>query len=82
MSTLHVRNIPDDLYERVRKLADREKRSLTTEVIDLLDHAVRDRESREGTGILLARIARRARKTKFPAGWVDSVDLLREDRDR
>ena len=46
MSTLHVRNIPDELYDRVRKLADREKRSLTTEVNDLLDHAVRDRESR------------------------------------
>ena len=71
MSTLHVRNIPDELYDRVRKLADREKRSLTTEVIDLLDHAVRDRESREGTQTILARIQRRARKAR-----------LREDRDR
>ena len=40
MATLHVRNIPDELYDRLRKMADEDHRSLSSEVIGLLEDAV------------------------------------------
>ena len=37
MAILHVRNVPDDLYERLKKRAAAERRSLSAEVIALLE---------------------------------------------
>lgn len=82
MPTLHVRNVPRDLYGRIRKLAERERRSLSGEVIDLLDRASRTEALREDPTVILDRIRRRAGKFRLPRGWTDSVELLREDRDR
>jgi plasmid stability protein len=39
MATLHVRNVPDELYERLKSLAEEDHRSLSAEVIDLLQEA-------------------------------------------
>lgn len=36
MATLNVKGFPDDLYEELKKRADREHRSLAQEVIHLL----------------------------------------------
>jgi plasmid stability protein len=82
MATLHVRNIPDRLYKRIQKQAEEENRSLTAEVIQLLSHGLQAREARRGAAATLARIRGRARKAELPRGWVDSVDLIREDRSR
>jgi plasmid stability protein len=40
MATLHVRNVPDELYERLKALADEDHRSLSSEVIWLLEEAL------------------------------------------
>ncbi len=40
MATLHVRNVPDDLYERLRHSAATKHRSLSAEIIDLLESGV------------------------------------------
>jgi len=37
MATLHVRNVPDDLYERLRRQAEAEGRSIGAEAVQLLD---------------------------------------------
>lgn len=37
MATLHVRNVPDDLYDRLRLRAAAEHRSMSAEVIRLLE---------------------------------------------
>jgi plasmid stability protein len=37
MATLYVRNVPDDLYERLRVQADAEGRSIGAEAVQLLD---------------------------------------------
>ena len=37
MATLHVRNVPDELYERLRRQADAEGRSIGAEAVQLLD---------------------------------------------
>lgn len=39
MATLNIKNFPDDLYERLQKRAQREHRSLTQEVVHILEKA-------------------------------------------
>jgi len=82
MATLHVRNVPDKLYKRIHKLAEEENRSVTAEVIQLLNQGLQAREARRGAAGIIDRIRGRARKMELPRGWTDSVDLIREDRSR
>ena len=46
MATLNVKNMPDDLYEQVRRRARRERRSLSQEVIVLLGRSLAEAPSR------------------------------------
>ncbi|MCA9432508.1 MAG: hypothetical protein KC940_18485 [Candidatus Omnitrophica bacterium] len=80
MSTLHIENVPGDLHDRLRELAERRKRSLDSEVLDLLTQAVRDAEFRQSQKEILAGL----RQKRFQPGAEvpDSLDLLREDRAR
>ena len=82
MRILHVRNVPDDLYSRIQRLATAKNRSMSAQVIQLLDQALQTEEARQAQARVLAGIRRRRvsyiRKPTTP----DSVTLLREDRDR
>ncbi len=78
MATLHVRNVPDSLYEQLRELAESKNRSLSAEVIILLGRALE--ETTGDQAALLARIRRRRSFTPAVAGAPDSTTLLREDR--
>lgn len=81
MPTLHVRNVPEDLYERIRQQAIAEKRSLSAEVLALLEMAV-ERQP-EPRGPLFERIRRRRAQIERAVGKLpSSVDLVREDRAR
>lgn len=80
MATLHVRNVPDDLYERIRHRAAIERRSLSAEVVTILEQVVGQRPEAR---LVLDRIVRRRRQLKRTAGqFPSSVELLREDRSR
>jgi plasmid stability protein len=46
MATLNVKNFPDDLYERIKRRAAAERRSIAGEVVQLLDRAVGEAEPR------------------------------------
>jgi antitoxin FitA len=80
MPTLHVRNVPTDLYERVQQRAQAENRSISAEVINLLRSALHETERPQ------ARILEEIRRRRFyrPAdvGAPESILLLREDRER
>ncbi len=80
MSTIHVRSVPEELYERIQKLAASKNHSLSAEVILLLDRAVEAEESRKQQAQLLSNIRRR--RFSPPAGTTDSLKLLHEDRSR
>lgn len=82
MATLHVRNVPEKLYKRIQKLAEKENRSVTAEVIQLLSQGLQAREARRSAASVIDRIQNRAQKVVLPRGWTDSVDLIREDRHR
>jgi plasmid stability protein len=77
---LHVRNIPPDLHQRIRRLAAADDASLSAEVVSLLDRALRDREMRGRQKRVLAEIRRR--RFKAPRGAPGAPALLREDRAR
>jgi len=40
MAILHVRNVPEDLYNRLKQRAKAQRRSLSAEVISLLEWAL------------------------------------------
>jgi plasmid stability protein len=82
MAILHVRNVPEKLYRRIQKLAEEENRSVTAEVIQLLNQGLRAREARRSAAEVIERIRQRARRIELPRDWKDSAELLREDRSR
>jgi plasmid stability protein len=82
MAILHVRNVPEKLYKRIQKLAEEENRSVTAEVIQLLNQGLQAREARRGAVEVIERIRQRAQKIELPRGWKDSAELLREARSR
>ncbi len=45
MATLNVKNVPEKLYSRLRARARRERRSLSQEVLRILEEATRPRET-------------------------------------
>lgn len=80
MNTLHVRSVPDSLYKRIRSLANVKNRSLSAQVITLLEQAVDAEERRVEQKKVLNSIQRR--RFKVPKNAPTSLELLREDRTR
>jgi plasmid stability protein len=75
MPTLHVRNVPETLYDRLRERAQEQNRSLSAEVVMLLDFALE--ESTDMQAQLLDNIRRRRFFNPAAAGAPDSTTLLR-----
>lgn len=80
MSTLHVRDVPDELYANLKRRAETQNRSLSAEVITLLGWAVKEVE--RASEVSLESIRRRRFFEPASAGAPDSTTLLREDRGR
>ena len=80
MPILHVRNVPGNLYERLRCRAETQHRSISAEVITLLTWAMDEVE--QPPQVTLASI--RSRRFFRPAkvGAPDSTAILRQDRER
>jgi antitoxin FitA len=82
MAILHIRNVPDDLYERLRRRAAGQHRSLSAEVIDLLESGVRAMPSPDEFDDWLQR-ARELREELRAQGFAfDAAAAIREDRER
>ena len=80
MNTLHVRSVPDDIYQRIRLMASIKNRSLSAQVITLLTQALDAEERRVEQTKVLTSIQRR--RFKAPQNAPASLELLREDRGR
>jgi plasmid stability protein len=80
MSILHVRNIPSDLYERIRRQAHTQNRSISAHVVYLLERAVQ--ESSRSQDEILENIRRRRFYRPDQVDAPDSLSLLRQDRQR
>lgn len=65
MPTLTIKNVPDDLYARLKRRAELNRRSLNSEVIVCIERAVRSR--RVSPEAILARARRLREKTaRYP----------------
>ena len=80
MAVLHVRSVPDDLYDTLKRRAQAEGRSLSAEVTWLLSQAVQ--EPARSQSEILVDIARRRRYSPSAASAPSSTDLIRQDRER
>jgi antitoxin FitA len=80
MNILHVRNVPDDIYDRLKQLADANLRSLSAQVIEMLAQEINNEDLRLKQGELLASIRRR--RFAPPENFPKSTELLHEDRQR
>ncbi len=88
MATLYVRNLPDDLYERLQELAKAENRSINAQVITLLQQALptqtvetEDRR-RKDVPKILEEIRLRREQRSAEVEWPDNTELIGEDRAR
>jgi len=80
VSILHVRNVPENLYDQIRRLAEQENRSISAQVIYLLERAVV--QNPQAQQEILGNIRRRRTFNPEQAGAPGSLSLLREDRAR
>jgi hypothetical protein len=80
MPVLHLEDVPNDVYERLQQLADVNQRTLEAEALSLLRRGLPPEVVNCSQAELLADLRRRSFTP--PPGAPDSVDLLREDRER
>ena len=80
MTILHVRSVPDNLYQKLQQLAAARKRSLSAQVITMLAKAVEEEERRAMQAKTLASI--QGRRFKAPQDAPAALELLRENRSR
>ena len=78
MANLTIRNLDDEVVERLKKKAKDNGRSLEAELRELLKQAAKRKSPEE----LLAIADRIAAMTPAGVKQTDSAELLREDRDR
>ncbi len=80
MAALNLSSVPDEVYERIRAMADARKRTVEEEAVGLLSRAVGRERPRRSVSEILKWI--RENRIVLPPGTPDSVELIREDRDR
>lgn len=79
MATVTIRNLDNEIVEKLKIQAKEHNRSLEAELRQLLTDATKLREGREAFLKEAARIREMTPKNRSQS---DSVNLLREDRDR
>lgn len=81
MPNINIRNLPNDLYEKVKELAFLNKRSINNEIVYVLTEALELKEIhlKNENGILDKILKKRklVKKNKY----VDPVKLIRKMRD-
>jgi plasmid stability protein len=83
MPTLYVENVPADLYEALRTRASERRKSISAEVIALLEENVPTAKELAGRRELLNLARRmRARRPRARGPFPSSEAMQREDRGR
>jgi len=83
MATLYVENVPDDLYEALRKRARSQRRSIAAEVLQLLEQNVPTEavlRARRKAFNALAKL--RSEASPLPGPFPSTEEMVRQDRER
>ena len=79
VATLHLRNVPGEVYEALRRRAKRNGRSMNAEAVAMLAETVaRD----ERAGSVTEELRRLAREINLPPDAPKPEEIIREERDR
>ena len=83
MATLHVKNIPRDLYAALRKRANSNQRSISAEVRALLKENVPTTREMKARHEWVRNILRlRAQQPNASGPFPSAEEMIREDRER
>jgi len=83
MPTLYVENVPKDLYEALRARARKNRSSIASEVIELLEQFVpTPAELRRRMRAHEALMKIQAQRPPGPGPFPSTEDMIREDRER
>ena len=82
MATLHVRNVPDELYARLRGAAQDSRRSMNAAVIEILSERLSEPGRDDLSFSTWLESTAETRKAARRRSGVSAADLIREDRAR
>jgi len=83
MPTLYVENVPDELYEALRKRARKNRKSIAAEVLALLEENVPTPRELAQRREVFRRLDKIRSQEPKPTGPIQSSEeMLREDRHR
>ena len=83
MPTLYVENVPDELYDALRARAKLHRRSITAEVLALLEDNLPTEKELRRRADLLRKLDRLSASVKRVRGELPSAEeMIREDRSR
>ena len=82
MATLYVENVPDDLYEALRKRAKSQHRSIAAEVLWLLKMNIPTEKEFKAREEAYQRLMNFRFKRIGTGDLPDSTEMIREDRER
>ncbi len=88
MATLHLDNLPPELLTQIEQLANQNQCSVDQQAISLLQNALKIQYSQHTTAptqsITDILEESRHQREKLPKNiqWLDSTELIREDRER
>lgn len=81
MAILHIGNIPESLFERVKRIAEARGKSLDAVVIDLLEELDRAEIARQNHTKMMQTIRdNMAHREPLPGG-LTAADIIRENRE-
>jgi plasmid stability protein len=78
LATLHIRNVPESVYEALKRRADRNGRSLNMEVVEALEESVADDRR---TQSVLRRLRDFRTRYALPDDAPKPEEVIREMRD-
>lgn len=83
MATLYVENIPDELYEALRKRARQNRKSIAAEVLTLLEQNIPTAREMKSRRDFIRRLSRlRSLPSPSPGPFPSTEEMVGEDRSR
>ena len=83
MATLYVENVPDELYEALRDLARKHRKSIAAEVLTLLEQNIPTPRELKSRREFIRRLERlRSRPSGSSGSFPSTEEMQREDRAR
>jgi plasmid stability protein len=83
MPALYVENVPEDIYQALRKRARQNRKSIAAEVISLLERNIPTAKELQGRREFYKRMAElRALQPGGSGPFPTAEEMIREDRDR